>query len=408
MDRLIAPYSVPLAQADTAPATGTPQYATDGNPATNTPATLWPAYAWNALQDEIYNVITGAGISADRNSWNQMVLAIKRLVQTQVVLADTGAANAYAAANNPPLVAGTWVNGVVQQIVVAHTNTGASTYSPDGLPTIPIYGLGLQPLQQGEMLAGGTAILMKQTIAGVNGGNPICVLLECAGGAQQIAAATQSNHAAQLGQVNPGRLLNVQVFSGNGTYTPTSGMTKCIVDIVGGGGGTGGSPATGSGQFSGSAGSSSGSYARVQFTAAQIGASQAVTVGAGGTAGGSGTSTGGTGGTSSLGSLVSCPGGPGSSSYGPTGSTFNVAASPALAANPTVSTGTTIAVSRGTQGGPAIGGVGGGVIAGAAGISPMVPGGVGTGATGTAAASNISAQSGFSGTAGALVIYEYA
>lgn len=80
MDRLIASNSVPLAQADTAPPTGTPQYATDGNPATNVPATLWPAYAFNALQDEIYNVIVAAGLTPNRNTWNQLLAAIESLV----------------------------------------------------------------------------------------------------------------------------------------------------------------------------------------------------------------------------------------------------------------------------------------------------------------------------------------
>ena len=80
MDRLIASNSVPLAQADTAPTTGTPQYATDGNPATNVPATLWPAYAFNTLQDEIYNVIVGAGLTPDRTKWNQLLLAIQTLI----------------------------------------------------------------------------------------------------------------------------------------------------------------------------------------------------------------------------------------------------------------------------------------------------------------------------------------
>jgi hypothetical protein len=80
MDRLIAPNSVALAQADTAPTTGTPQYATDGNPATNVAATLWPAYAFNTLQDEVYNVIVGAGLTPDRTEWNQLLAAILKLV----------------------------------------------------------------------------------------------------------------------------------------------------------------------------------------------------------------------------------------------------------------------------------------------------------------------------------------
>ncbi|OCS50801.1 hypothetical protein BEK68_09685 [Ralstonia pickettii] len=129
-----------------------------------------------------------------------LVAAIRSATKTSVILADTGAANAYTAVNAPPLVAGTWVDGVVQQVKIAHANTGASTYAPDGLTAIPIYGLGLQPLQGGELALNGTAVLMRATIAGVNSGNPIAVLMECAGGAQQVAPATASQHAVNLGQ----------------------------------------------------------------------------------------------------------------------------------------------------------------------------------------------------------------
>ncbi|MFM0058704.1 hypothetical protein PQR64_24065 [Paraburkholderia phytofirmans] len=180
--------------------TGTPQYATDGNPATNIPATMWPAYQYNAFQEELIAIIEAAGITPDRTTNAQVIAAIKRLCQNTIVLADTGTANTYKAANATPLVAGTWVDGVVQAVKIAHTNTGASTYAPDGLTAIPIYGLGLQALQGGELLLNGTAILMHATIAGVNSGNPICVLMECAGGAQQVAPATASQQAVNLGQ----------------------------------------------------------------------------------------------------------------------------------------------------------------------------------------------------------------
>ncbi|WP_454871800.1 hypothetical protein [Paraburkholderia xenovorans] len=81
MDRLIAPNSVIAAQADTAPATGTPQYATDGNPATNVPATQWPAYQYNAIQEELIAVLVAAGITPDRTENNQVAAAIKALIQ---------------------------------------------------------------------------------------------------------------------------------------------------------------------------------------------------------------------------------------------------------------------------------------------------------------------------------------
>lgn len=181
-------------------AAGTPGYFTNGNPVAGIPATVLEADFMNMLQQELLNVVAAGGLTPSKTTYTQVRDAIKRIVQNTVVLADTGAVNAYTAVNATPLVAGTWVDGVVQAVKIAHTNTGASTYAPDGLTAIPIYGLGLQPLQGGELLLNGTAILMRMTIAGVNSGNPIAVLMECAGGAQQVAAGTQSNHAVNLGQ----------------------------------------------------------------------------------------------------------------------------------------------------------------------------------------------------------------
>ncbi|MEK7909010.1 hypothetical protein AACG96_13985, partial [Burkholderia multivorans] len=242
MDRLIAANSVPMAQADTAPLTGTPQGATDGNPAANIPATRWPSYQYNAIQEELIGILTAAGISPDRTNNSQIASAIKRLVQKTVILNDTGVANSYTATNTPPLTVSTWVDGTVQQIKIANANTGASTYAPDGLTALPIYGLGLQPLQGGELAAGGTAVLMRATIAGVNSGNPVCVLMECAGGAQQVAPATKSQHAVQMGQLYGG-LKGILRSTTAGSMTVPTGVTTIYVSGVapGAGGGSGGS-----------------------------------------------------------------------------------------------------------------------------------------------------------------------
>ncbi|PRZ56561.1 hypothetical protein BX589_101211 [Paraburkholderia fungorum] len=248
MDRLIAPNSVIAAQADAAPATGTPQFATDGNPASNIPATQWPAYQYNAFQEELIAILAAAAITPDRTKNNQVVAAIKRLMQNTVVLADTGVVNTYTAVNSVPLVAGTWSDGVMQAVKIAHTNTGPSTYAPDGLAPIPIYGLGLQPLQGNELLLNGTAILMHLTIAGVNAGNPICLLMECAGGAQQIPPALQSQHAAQLQQIGHGQCrlsvasttsLKLSPYNGNNVVVngvplqiPSAGITYTLSGLA--------------------------------------------------------------------------------------------------------------------------------------------------------------------------------
>lgn len=102
-----------------------------------------------------------------------------------------------------------------------------------------------------------------------------------------------------------------QVFTGSGTYTPTSGMKYCIAELVGGGGGGGGTTTCSSSQVSVGGGGGGGGYARKVFSAATIGASQTVTIGAGGTAGAVAGGTGGTGGTTSLGALLSATGGVG-------------------------------------------------------------------------------------------------
>lgn len=201
-------------------AAGTPGYFTNGSPGTGVPATIVDADWLNMLQLELMSIVSAAGITPSKTTYNQVLSAIKRVCQNTVVLPDTGAVNAYAAANATPLVAGTWVDGVVQAVKIAHTNTGASTYAPDGLTPIPIYGLGLQPLQGGELPLNGTAILMHATIAGVNSGNPICVLMECAGGAQQVAAAGASQQAVNLGQFVTSLLTSGYLKIPNASGTP--------------------------------------------------------------------------------------------------------------------------------------------------------------------------------------------
>jgi hypothetical protein len=95
------------------------------------------------------------------------------------------------------------------------------------------------------------------------------------------------------------------VFTSNGTYTPTAGMAYCDIQIQAGGGG---GAQSGVGASAGSAGGS-GAYTRARFTAAQIGASQSITVGGGGTGGISGGAAPGNGGNSSVGTLLAVTGG---------------------------------------------------------------------------------------------------
>lgn len=206
-----------------------------------------------------------------------------------------------------------------------------------------------------------------------------------------------------------------QVFSANGTYTPTSGMMYCIIEAVGGGGGGGGADATGVGQFSVGGGGGGGGYSRGVFDAATIGASQAVTIGAGGT--GVSAGTGNTGGTTTVGALVSATGGAGGAiTVGPAAT--GVYGRGGLSGTGTIG-GTNIRASRGLigfqigslvfagNGGTSIWGQGGeGTATGVGGVG-NAGNGRGGGGGGSGNGPSQAAKAGGDGTDGFVVITEY-
>ena len=107
-------------------------------------------------------------------------------------------------------------------------------------------------------------------------------------------------------------IIKKQSFTASGTYTPSAGMICATIECVGGGGGGGAAPTVASTTLSGSGGAG-GNYARKLVTAADIGASKAVTVGSGGAGGVQGTSNGGAGTATSVGALCVANGGNGGS-----------------------------------------------------------------------------------------------
>ena len=104
-------------------------------------------------------------------------------------------------------------------------------------------------------------------------------------------ALVTSGSAASWGTVASGA--SVQVFTANGTYTPTAGKTTFLVFATGGGGGGGRTTST-----SPAGGAGGGGTAFRLYSTTEMGATAAVTIGAGGagstvnnTAGGTGGST---------------------------------------------------------------------------------------------------------------------
>jgi hypothetical protein len=116
-------------------------------------------------------------------------------------------------------------------------------------------------------------------------------------------------NAAQWTQITNVPVAKIRLFTATGTYTPTAGISCVQFRAVGGGGGSGGVGGAAS-QSVGAGGGGSGAYSEVLLTAAQIGASLAITIGAAGVAGG-GAGAGGAGGQTSIAALLTAPGGGG-------------------------------------------------------------------------------------------------
>ena len=214
--------------------------------------------------------------------------------------------------------------------------------------------------------------------------------------------------------------VNIQTFvytGGAQTYTPTSGMLYCQIEVCGGGGGSGGVVNSAASQTCISGAGGGGGYARGIFSAATIGASQTVTINAGGTAGTTAGTNGGAGGSVSVGSLISATGGTGGA--GQAASSVNSQAQPAAGG---VGTGGSFQ----TTGGPSANGFafwspamyapgsggssffGGGANAT---IGGTVPGNAGKsyggGASGAFSVNGQGAEAGAAGAAGIVIITEY-
>lgn len=267
-----------------------------------------------------------------------------------------------------------------------------------------------------------TALQNARTIAGVSFNGTANIAIACAGlsnGATGCSTATGTSGATipllngtntwsavqtySAGQIVLGThvVINqvaIQSFSAGGTYTPTTGMVYAIAELCGSGGGSGGVAATGAATSAAAAGGSAGSYAKVLLTAAQVGASQTITIGAAGAAGTAGANSGGNGNTTSIGTLVSCPGGIGGGGSSAQAAIVISAAPTGANAACTVSTGTSIASLNGGPGeyGIVLSTTSG--IGGSGGSTPLGAGGKAT-ATGNAGAAGTGFCSGASGPA---------
>jgi len=141
----------------------------------------------------------------------------------------------------------------------------------------------LSPLANGELIIGSTGLSPAKAVPTAGSGITITP------GAGSLAFAATFSVIARAPYVYTGVPQ---------TYTPTVGMRFCTVEVVGGGGGGGGA-ANGANAAAGGGGGAGG-YARQVFTAADIGASKTITIGAKGAGGAAGNNPGSSGGTTSI------------------------------------------------------------------------------------------------------------
>lgn len=215
-----------------------------------------------------------------------------------------------------------------------------------------------------------------------------------------------------------GRLLRVQVFDtpGTFTYTPTPGMGTVNIKAQGAGAPGAGLTTPSAGNVSMGAPGGAGSFAEGLFTAAQIGASKTVVVGATGTVGLGVSAT--NGGSTSVGGLISAPGGIGGGALNnvvPGGMNGNggLAGTPS-GANISKAIGNNTSPSFSISASLAIAGAGGRSLFGEGGSPPTINGGpvaavnFGAGGSGCVAGSGGASVTGALGGGGIAILTEYA
>jgi hypothetical protein len=136
--------------------------------------------------------------------------------------------------------------------------------------------------------AGGITAIANGGTGATTAALALAALLPSQGGNAGKALVT-SGSAASWGSVASGA--SIQVFTANGTYTPTAGKTTFLVFAIGGGGGGGSAYLdSNSGRAAGGGGGGGGTAMRLYDTT-QMGATGAVTVGGGGAAASGGNSS---------------------------------------------------------------------------------------------------------------------
>lgn len=251
-----------------------------GNPIAGT------APASGVISSAMQPVVNAASLAAGRTAFGLGTMATEGI---GTGLQDDGAGNARVNTPVTPVASNQAIHAA--NATAAYAATGALTFTFDRANTlfngfsIKVYALTAaitfaidsHDLFFGQS-SGASLIIPKGSVATIT-----------------TDGANSGTFYADVTGVTP--VINVQVFTSSGTYTPSAGLVYAVVECQAGGGAGGGTASTAI-TISGGGGGGGG-YARRALSAAQIGTSQAVTVGAGGA------------------SVISAPGGAGTlSSFG--------------------------------------------------------------------------------------------
>ncbi|EFO1280708.1 hypothetical protein HEN35_014230 [Escherichia coli] len=253
---------------------------TRGNPQTGTPATDLDDDYFDMLQEELCSVVEASGASLEKGRHDQLLTALRALLLSRK--------NPFGDIKSDGTVQTALENLGMTDILNDKqdkndnlTSLSSLTGIPDGLA----FFTGAGTMDMTALTQNGREILSKKNVS-------------------------ETLQYLTLGD-GTGRLLGVQVFGSSGTYHKSPGVTKIIVEAVGGGGASGNLSATASNNCGVSAAGSNGAYAKAFFYQS-IPESVQVTIGSGGVAGTGPGGSGGDGGNTSFGDLLVCPGGRGS------------------------------------------------------------------------------------------------
>ena len=332
--------------------------------------------------------------------------------------ADTGVANAYVVNINPGIL--TLSDGMEVNFKAGNANTASSTLNVCALGAFPVLNKFGQTLIAGE-IASGSHVTVKWSSAASS-----WFILDSTNAIPTVPTAspeTSTTQAASTAFVTnaitaaTGRLINIQVFTANGSVTKTAGAKKWKIRVLGGGGGSSAAPATGTGQVSVSNGGGAGAYAEGIYDVSAL-SSATVTIGSGGVGGTAISPYGGDGGTTSVGTLISAPGGKAGLPAGPANPPFqpvantnsnspinwNIVGSSGPGAEAAVAVSTSYAA--GSRGANSQLGVGGSIPA--INNNANTGGGFGSGASGCSNGPSQPVNAGAAGRSGIAIIEEYA